>query len=96
MFVSLEEQETTISWSRDSKAVKIWSSDRTVWTKLDKICKKSTEYACVEEQKDKDGDICAKVYLIKDKNLITFRSAKKVLTEAQREMARERFKKGGK
>lgn len=93
MFVSTEEQETTISYCRNSKTVKIWSSDRTVWTKLDKLCKKSTEYACVEENKDKDGDICSKVYLIKDKNLLTFRSAKRVLTEAQKEMTRKRLHK---
>jgi hypothetical protein len=92
-FTPVNEQETTISYCRDSKTVKVWSSDRTVWTRLDKICKKSTEYACLEEQKDKDGDVIAKVYLIKDKSLLTFRSAKKVMTDAQKELARERFKK---
>ena len=93
MFVSLSEQETTISFSRDSKTVKIWSSDRTMWTKLDKLCSKSTEYACLEEQKDKDGDVIAKVYLLKDKKLLSFRSAKKIMTDAQKELARERLRK---
>ena len=93
MFVSLSEQETTISFSRDSKTVKIWSSDRTMWTKLDKLCSKSTEYACLEEQKDKDGDVIAKVYLLKDKKLLSFRSAKKIMTDAQKELARERLRR---
>lgn len=93
MFVSLPEQETTINYSRDSKTVKIWSSDRTVWTKLDKLCTRSTEYACLEEQKDKDGDVIAKVYLLKNKGLLSFRSAKKVMTDAQKELARERLRR---
>lgn len=91
--VPLNEQETTISYCRDTKVAKVWSSDRTVWTKLDKLCSKSTEYACLEEQKDRDGDIIAKVYLIRNKGLISFRSAKKVLTDAQKELVKERFRK---
>jgi hypothetical protein len=91
--IPIEEQETTISYCRDSKVAKIWSNDRTVWTKLDKLCNKSTEYACIEEQKDRDGDVIAKVYIIRNKGLISFRSAKKVLTEAQRELAKERLNK---
>ena len=93
-YVPLEEQETTISYCRDSSKVKIWSSDRTVWTKLDRLCNKSTEYACLEEIKDKDGDVIAKVYLIKNKNLLSFRSAKKVMTEAQKELVVSRLRKG--
>ena len=93
MFVSIAEQETTISFSRDSKTVKVWSSDRTVWTRLDKLCNRSTEYACLEEQKDKDGDVIAKSYLIKDKKLVSFRSAKKVMSDAQRELVIERLRR---
>ena len=89
--VPVAEQETTISYCRDSNVAKVWSSDRTVWTRLDKLCSKSTEYACIEEQKDREGDIIAKAYLIKNKRLITFRSAKRVMTEAQRELAKERL-----
>lgn len=91
--IPLSEQETTISYCRDSSVAKVWSSDRTVWTRLDKLCSRSTEYACIEEQKDRDGDVIAKVYLIKNKGLISFRSAKKVMTEAQRELARERLRR---
>ena len=92
-YVPTDEQETTISYCRESKVAKVWSNDRTVWTKLDKLCSKSTEYACIEEQKDREGDLYAKVYLIKNKGLISFRSAKKVLTDAQKELAKERLRK---
>lgn len=95
-YVPRDEQETTISFCRESKVAKVWTNDRTVWTKFDRLCAKSTEYACLEEQKDRYGNLYAKVYLIKNKGLISFRSAKKVLTDAQKELARENFKKGRK
>lgn len=90
MFVSIEEQETVINISRDEKTATIWSSDRTMWTRLDKL---GSNYELLEEQKDKDGDVIAKKYLVKDKSLLSFRTQKKSMTEEQKEQARERLRR---
>ena len=80
---SVDEQETTISFSRADAGAKIWTSDRTLITKLDKQVAKSDYYSS-KEQKDKDGNLIAKEYYIKDKSLISFRTNKLVLTDEQK------------
>ena len=86
--ISVDEQETTISFCRADACAKIWTSDRTMFTKLDRLCEKSENYSS-KEQKDKDGNLIAKEYYIKDKSLISFRSNKIILTDEQK---RERAK----
>lgn len=88
MHVSLDEQETTISFTRSEESAKIWTSDSTVMTKLDKLVERDPENWSFTEQKDKDGDVVAKVYLVKKKKLISFRTDK-VLTEEQKEVLRQ-------
>ena len=85
---SVDEQETTISFSRADAGAKIWTSDRTMITKLDKLVAKSENYSS-KDQKDKDGNLLAKEYFITDKSLISFRSNKIILTDEQK---RERVK----
>lgn len=92
--VSLFEQETVINYQRDDKAATIWTSDRTIMTKLDRLCKESSEYYSLDKvEKDKDGDVVGKFYKLTDKKMISFRGKKttRVLTDEQRDAMRERL-----
>jgi len=97
MGVALSEQETTISYCRENNEVHIWTSDTTVMTKLDRMCKDFPEsYRCVETAKAKiDGKLISKSYEIADKSLLSLRGKKRKpnMTEEQRRAAAERLKK---
>ena len=88
MNVPVLEQETTISFSRAEKVARIWTSDTTVMTKLDKLVERDPKNWKCNLQKDKDGDVIAKDYLVQEKRLIAFR-AERVLTEEQKEKLRQ-------
>lgn len=91
------EQETTISFSRDGKEADVWTSDITMMTKLDKLCSDSpNEYKCIEVGRSLDGLLTNKRYTIKNKRLLSFRSGtvKRNMTEEQRAKAAERLKLG--
>ena len=75
------EQETTISYCRNEKSVKIWTNDRTQITRLDRLCANSPYYTKTE-QKNKDGDILAVEYRIAEKRLLSFRSGNKSVKES--------------
>ena len=86
---TLEEQETTINFSRTQDAVDVWTSDKTVMTKLDKLCNSAPGfYKLIAEHKaqDDDGAIISKEYRISDKRMLSFRSMKRTynLTEEQK------------
>ena len=91
-----EEQETTISIVRAEEGAEVWTSDRTMMTKLDRLCRESPEnYKLRETGKDRQGYLLCKTYMIKDKSLISFRSRKVVkdMTEEQREALAEAMRK---
>lgn len=93
MTIPVNEQETTISYSRDDDTATVYTSDRTVMTKLDKLAYDSTTpWICYKTDYHAD-DVVAKWYKA-PKSLITFRSAKvqRVLTEEQKRQAVERLK----
>ena len=93
--VPIYEQETTISYARDEKGAFIWTSDSTVMTKLDRLCRESPDnYTCTETAKDQDGCQVSKSYYIKDKRLLSFRSSrqKREYTEEQLVELRERLR----
>lgn len=92
--IPLDEQETTITFRRTDKDADIWTNDRTMITKLDKLCEKSPDnYKCIDINRYimDDGDVIVdKKYCISDKTLISFRSAKihrELTDEQKREMA---------
>ena len=92
--ITLEEQETTINFSRTQDAVDVWTSDKTVMTKLDKLCITAPGfYKLIAEHKaqDDDGAIISKEYRISDKRMLSFRSMKRNLTEEQRRERAERL-----
>ena len=73
--IPLNEQETTISFSRDQQEVDIWTNDRTMITKLDKLCETAPDYYhCIEVGRATiGGGIMNKRYKI-DKSMLSFRS----------------------
>lgn len=93
--ISPSEQETTISFSRDGKIADVWTSDTTMMTKLDKLCKESpNDYVCIEEMRTLDGLLANKRYTIKNKKLVSFRSGsvKRQMTDEQRAKSAERLR----
>ena len=94
--ISPSEQETTISFSRDGKIADVWTSDTTMMTKLDKLCKESpNDYVCIEEMRTLDGLLANKRYTIKNKKLVSFRSGsvKRQMTDEQRAKSAERLRR---
>lgn len=95
MRIATDEQETTVSFCRNEKAVSVWTSDTTMFTRFDKLCSAAPDfYQCTEVARDRDGDIISKTYRITDKDMLTFKTKKKKLnlTEEQRQAMRERVK----
>lgn len=90
-----EEMETTITFCRNEKIVKVWTSDTTMYTKFDKLCQAAPDYyQCTEVARDRDGDIISKTYRITDKGLLSFRSGRVKLSEEQRAAMVERLRRG--
>lgn len=85
MNVPVMEQETTVNFGRAEKVARIWTSDTTVMTKLDKLVEKDPKNWVCRLQKDKEGDVIAKEYIVQNKKLVSFR-AERVMTEAQLEV----------
>lgn len=89
MNIPVYEQETVIQISRDSDKMKIWTSDLTMMTRLDKLCEKSARWTCTSEGKI-DGDVVNKEY-IADKALLSLipnTRKMKPLTEEQKAQKR--------
>lgn len=82
------EQEWVISAMRDEDFAIVYSSDSTMNTKLDKLCKNSPEYYSLIE-KNKYGN----KYKIADKGLVSLRQKKREVSDEFKEAASERFKK---
>ena len=54
MCVPVNEQETVITFSRDSNEATIYTSDTTVMNKLDKLCSSSDDKLSLLEQNSHD------------------------------------------
>lgn len=91
MSVSLNEQETVIQISREGKTATVWTSDRTMMTKLDHLVDSSLMYTCEEVARDRSGEIISKTYLIADKKMLTFRKNKVTMSEEKRHALRDRL-----
>ena len=84
----VSEQETITSYMRDQDFAIVYTSDTTMITKFDKLCKNSPEYySLIEETK------YGKKYKILDKTLVSYRQKKKEMSEENKNAASERFKK---
>ena len=92
---ALSEQETTINYNREDKDRDVWTADRTVMTKLDRLCETAPEnYKCIDTAYDRDGNLISKQYKVADKSLLTFRQRKvKVsMSEEQKQANAERLR----
>lgn len=90
-----EEQETVINFTREDDTCFVWTSDKTVMTKLDKLCSASPGYYKVVDVSIIDGCVAAKEYQITDKSLLSFRTKKatREMTEEQKRAVAERLRK---
>ena len=84
----VSEQECVISFMRDEDFAIVYTSDTTMITKFDKLCKNSPEYYSLIER-NKYGNR----YKIADKTLVSYRQKKKEMSEENKNAASERFKK---
>ena len=93
--IPISEQETVIQFNREGKGCKIWTSDSTMMTKLDKRCRQAPElYTMLKETHTQDGETAGKFYELKDKTMLSLRSVKvkRVMTEEQKQEAAERLR----
>lgn len=90
--MQLDEQETTVNFSRTDETAYIWTSDPTVMTKLDKFVEAGTYKLDRVERIHDTGEICGKWYTC-PKGVISFR--KSLMTEEQRKARSEAAKAGG-
>ena len=94
--IPLTDQETVISYGRTEDYAMVWTNDKTVMTKLDRLCERSPDnYICTEVGRMLNGDgITDKQYKIMDKGLLSFRSnrVKIELTEEQKAERAERLR----
>ena len=96
MGIALDEMETTISFSRTRAHAEVWTSDTTMYTRLDKLCKENPAmYTCTEEARNRHGDLLSKTYRIADKSMLSFKPKKRrvVLTEEQKAERARRLEK---
>lgn len=94
--VSIEEQETHISMSRDCSIAKVYTSDRTIMTAIRHKMEdrgSGSEWRVVREIRDSDGDIVGMQYECPVK-CISFRSGTlhREMTEEQRIKAANRLR----
>ena len=86
--IPINEQETHISFMRDESFARIYTSDTTQMTRLDKLCENNPDmYKLVEDTGN------GKNYICYDKTLVSLRGKKRRLSEEQKQAARDRFAK---
>ena len=94
MFITVEEQETVVQFNRAEKYATIYTSDKTMMTKLDKLVENSPYYELKREEHAEDGTIVAKEYRLNEKSLVSFRSTKsnRTMSDEQKAKAAERMR----
>lgn len=89
--LTIEEQETHINWSRGDARAKIYVSDVTTMTRLDKLVEtEGSEWTLDKEYREKDGSVTGKFYSC-PVEFISFRSKRVVLSEEQKKAMAERL-----
>ena len=89
--LTIEEQETHINWSRGETRARIYASDVTTMTKLDKlVAAECSEWKLEKEHREKDGRIDGKFYSC-PVEFISFRSKRVVMSEEQKKAIAQRL-----
>lgn len=95
MGLNIPEQETSVSFTRDSDICTVYTSDSTIMTKLDKLVEsaKAPHWKLKEEHRLLNGELIGKTYET-HKRLISFRAniTTREMSKEQKETASERFK----
>ena len=86
--IPLEEQETLIHFMRGEDFATISTTDSTMITKLDKLCKSNPDMYWI-----KSDDGYSKIYKCRDKSMVSLRQKKREVSEEQKKAAGERMKK---
>lgn len=95
--LTTEEQETTITFDRVSKKLRLYTSDNTQITKMQKLINVSDSAWKLEKVVlDKDGEPTGYFFSAADKKLLTLRAKRTILTEEQREAVVERLQRAKK
>lgn len=96
MSIPRHEQETVISWYRDSEA-DVYTSDTTMITRMDKLVAAagSEWHELTERRGIMDGQVISKTYR-GPRDLVTIRTAHRHLSEEERTRTRERLANGRK
>lgn len=90
--LTTEEQETTITFDRVSKQLRLYTSDNTQITKMQKLINTSDSAWKLEKiVLDKDGEPTGYFFSAADKKLLTLRAKKTRLSDEQKTAVRERF-----
>lgn len=74
-----EEQETTININRADNDMIVWTSDRTMMTKLDRLCEQYPATYTIIDTGYIDGKISDKKYRVGDKTLFSFKGKHKTV-----------------
>lgn len=85
------EQETTISFGREDDIAVIWTSDKTMMNKLDKLVENDdSPWKCVDVGRNDEYGVLCKEYRV-PKKLISFRSrtTTREMTEEQKQRSAE-------
>lgn len=88
------EQETTISFGREDDIAVIWTSDKTMIYKFDKLVEESEDWNCVDVEKNEEYGVLCKEYRV-PKKMLTFRSKRttgRKMTEEQKQKLAEGFR----
>lgn len=93
MAIELFEQETIIQFNRSDEFATIYTSDTTMITKLDKLCKTVPDNYKLVKKETRKGKTVSKIYRLEDKSFISLRSKKVTLnlTDEQRKERAERL-----
>lgn len=90
--LTIEEQETHINWNRGDARAKIYVSDVTTMTRLDKLVSaEGSEWKLDKEYREKDGRVSGKFYSC-PVEFISFRTKRKEMTEEQKKEFAERMR----
>ena len=95
MSLTIDEQETHISFSRGDERAEIYTSDTTMMTKLNKLIElPGTEWRLEQETRLASGELIGKIYSC-PVGFISFRTKKttRVFTEEEKRAIGERLSK---
>ena len=98
MGLCIEEQETNINFSRGGSRAKIYTSDSTMITKLDKLIRiENTEWKLERVIKSKNGEEVGRVYSC-PVEFVSFRKKKvsRIFTDEEKKARREQLLKNRK